>query len=73
MQNFPSEESVCQDATHGSYDSSFDISYDEDVELVELGDVSIWEHAASYPYASRRSPSHKQKSYSERIPYQVCL
>ncbi|KAF8125648.1 hypothetical protein EV363DRAFT_1453725 [Boletus edulis] len=60
-----SEECVRQDATYGSYDSSFDSSYDEDVEVVELGDASRWEHASSYPYASRQHAS--PRSFSERI------
>ena len=57
VQSLSSEESVCQDVTCGSYDSSLDTSYDEDVEVVELGDASVWEHASSYPYASRRYQS----------------
>ncbi|KAG6377718.1 hypothetical protein JVT61DRAFT_14489 [Boletus reticuloceps] len=60
-----SEECVHQDATYGSYDSSFDSSSDEDVEVVELGDASRWEHASSYPYASRQHAS--PRSFSERI------
>ncbi|KAH0834099.1 hypothetical protein J3R83DRAFT_11386 [Lanmaoa asiatica] len=64
LTSLSSEESVCQDTT---YDSSFDWSCDEDVELVELGDVSIWERASSYPYASKRCQSHGPRSFSERI------
>jgi len=59
LPSLSSEESVCQDVTCGSYDSSLDTSYDEDVEVVELGDAS------SYPYASRRHPS--PRSFSERV------
>lgn len=62
---------MCRDATCGSYDSSFDTSYDEDVQVVELGDVSKWEHASSYPYASRGHLS--PTSFSDKIFRQVRL
>ena len=73
MQSFPGEESVCQDATLGSYDSSFETTYDEGAELLELGDVSIWEQATSYPYTSGRCPSKKQRSCPARVLQQVCI
>lgn len=59
---------MCQDTTCGSIESSFDTS-DEAVELIEVGDASVWEHASSYPYTSRRHPS--PRSFSERIFRQV--
>lgn len=73
LQSLSSEEGVCQDGTYVSYDSSSDLSYDEDVELVVLGDVSVWEHARSYPYASRRYQSHEPRSPSKGIIREVCI
>lgn len=58
---------MCQDATYDSYDSLSGLSNDEDVELVELRDVSVWEHASSYPYTPRRYQSHEPRSHLERV------
>lgn len=62
---------MCQDTTYGSDDSSSDLSYDEDVELVVLGDVGVWEHASSYPYASRRYQSREPRNSPEKIVREV--
>ncbi|KAG9310940.1 hypothetical protein JVU11DRAFT_8814 [Chiua virens] len=43
-----------------------DTSYDEDVEVIELGDVGVWEHTTSYPYASRRGQPQQLRSFSDR-------